>query len=524
MGCPQRDTPTGNDLKLQDPFSKDKRWLPWIIFPGTLLVYLLFPSKNYYWDGIFFARVIEDVPGLSPSLFHPNHLLYNIVGYFLYRCSRTLGLNWRAVEVLQVANSVVSACTALLFFRILRRSLRSNYLAWSLTLLFAFSATWWKFSTDANAYILSVFFLLLAFYFVLPNAKPRPLLVAVIFSVSVLLHQLAVFSYPVLALGLWWQASSYPTKKRNLTVIQFCILAFALVFVAYVYCFYLISGTIDPARFARWVTSYSPDASFSFDALSNLGYTLRGHFRLFFSGRFPLLEGLLTPAIISLIGLLVVLLLVWLFLIIRGLKMAEWRNLKVPRGRCAKLAALWITIYIAFLFFWLPQNTFYRLFYLPAIVLLVGERLVAWGVSDSAKRSYRLALFVALMALANFLFFIFPYSHAEKYPPLSAALEMNRVWQPGTVVFYGSENSDNSLFQYFNPNTEWKPLPLFDQLDTELRTSYDSGREVWLEATAIDELNSISRGAKWFELHAQPNTLHERRDRGYNISFIKIVP
>jgi hypothetical protein len=63
-----------------------------------------------------------------------------------------------------------------------------------------------------------------------------------------------------------------------------------------------------------------------------------------------------------------------------------------------------------------------------------------------------------------------------------------------------------------------------DQLDTELRTTYDSGKEVWLEATAIDELNSISRGAKWFELHAQPNALHERRDRGYNIRFIKIVP
>ena len=512
-------------MKPADPFSKDNRWLPWIIFPGTLLVYLLFPSKNYYWDGIFFARVIEDVPGLSPSLFHPNHLLYNIVGYFLYRCSRTLGLNWRAVEVLQVANSVVSVCTALLFFRILKRSLRSNYLAWSLTLLFAFSATWWKFSTDANAYILSVFFLLLAFYFVLPSSKARPVLVAVLFSVAALLHQLAVFCYPVLALGLWWQASSSSAKRRIVTVIQFCILGFALVFGTYVYSFYLISGTIDPARFARWVTSYSPDASFSFNALNNLGYTLRGHSRLFFNGRFSLLRGLLTPVIIGLICILGALLLFWLFLMIRGLRNAKWPSLReVKRSRVAMLAMLWIVAYVVFLFFWLPQNTFYRLFYLPAIVLLLGEILAAWGVSDSGKRSYRLALFVVLMALANFLFFIFPYSHAEKYPPLSAALEMNKVWQPGTVVFYGGENSDNSLFQYFNPNTEWKPLPLFDQLDTELRTSYDSGREVWLEATAIDELNSISRGAKWLEQHAQASTLHKRRDRGYNIRFIKIVP
>ena len=512
-------------MRLSDPFTKNDRWLPWIVFPGILLVYLLFPSKNYYWDGIFFARVIEDAGGLSPSLLHPNHLLYNVVGYFLYKCARTLGLNWRAVEVLQVANSVVSMLTTLLLFRILQRSLKSNYLAWSLTLLFAFSATWWKFSTDADAYILSVFFLLLAFYFVLPNSKPSPLLVALLFSVAVLLHQLAVFCYPVLALGLWWQDSSSSSKNRIVTVIQFCILGFTLVFGAYVYSFYLSSGTINPARFARWVTSYSPDASFSFNALNNLGYTLRGHSRLFFNGRFSLLKGLLTPAITGLICILGALLLFWLFLIIRGLRNAKWPSLReVKRSRVAMLAVLWIVVYVVFLFFWLPQNTFYRLFYLSAIVLLLGEILAAWGVSDSEKRSYRLALFVVLMALANFLFFIFPYSHAEKYPPLSAALEMNRTWQPGTVVLYGSENSDNSLFQYFNRNTDWKPLPEVDQIDAELWKTYDSGKEAWLEATAIDQLKSTPAGAEWFARHAQPNTLHERRDRGYNIRFIKIAP
>ncbi len=516
---------TFEDLKLPDPFLKDNRWLPWIIFPGILLVYLLFPSKNYYWDGIFFARVIDDAVSHSPSLLHPNHLLYNFVGYFLYKCARALGLNWRALEVLQFANSVVSVLTAFLLFRILRRCLKSNYLAWTLTLAFSFSATWWKFSTDANAYIFSVLFLLLAFYFVLPSSKPRPVLVAVIFSAAVLQHQLAVFCYPVMALGLWWQSSSYPTKQRNLTVIQFCVLAFALVFGAYIYCFYLIAGTLDPARFARWVASYSPDASFSFNVLSNLGYTLRGHSRLFFSGRFALLEGLFTPVIVGLICLLIALLLLWFFLIIRGLRKARWPSFREAlHSRSAKLAVVWIAVYVVFLFFWLPQNTFYRLFYLPAIILLLGEILVSWGVSDAEKRSYRLALFVVLMALANFLFFVFPYSHAEKYPPLSAAVEMNKVWQPGTTVFYGSENSDNNLFQYFNRATEWKPLPEIAGLEAELRTTYDSGKEAWLESSAIDQLKKTPAGSEWFARHSQANTLHERRDRGYNIRFIKIVP
>ncbi len=93
--------------------------LSWIIFPAILLVYLLFPTKNYYWDGIFFARVIEDAPGFYPTLVHPNHLLYNVFGYVLYKLVKAVGLNWRAVEVLTVANCIVSVLTAFLLFRIL---------------------------------------------------------------------------------------------------------------------------------------------------------------------------------------------------------------------------------------------------------------------------------------------------------------------------------------------------------------------------------------------------------------------
>ena len=49
-----------------------------------------FPRKNYYWDGVFFARVIEAAPGFNFSLFHPNHLLYNAAGYVLYTMSRAV--------------------------------------------------------------------------------------------------------------------------------------------------------------------------------------------------------------------------------------------------------------------------------------------------------------------------------------------------------------------------------------------------------------------------------------------------
>src|SRR5207244_4222262 len=156
------------------------------------------PTRNYYWDGIDFAHTIETARGLDASLIHPNHLFYNVLGYVVFRALRAAGANLRAVQTLQIMNSVLSVLSAFVFFRILKTVLRSVYLTWCLTLLFCFSATWWKFSTDADAYIPSVLFLLISFYSVVREGRPRPLLTAVMFSISVCFHQIAVIFFPVL--------------------------------------------------------------------------------------------------------------------------------------------------------------------------------------------------------------------------------------------------------------------------------------------------------------------------------------
>lgn len=152
-----------------------------ILFIVTAAIYLLFPTRVYYWDGIVFAQTIEDAARLSPSLVHPNHLIYNFAGYFFYKLLRALGADIRALTALQILNSLLSALCARVLFSILLTTLRSFYFSICLTAMFAFSATWWKFSTDADAYIPSVLFLLISFYLVLPGRKPRPLLTAFTF-------------------------------------------------------------------------------------------------------------------------------------------------------------------------------------------------------------------------------------------------------------------------------------------------------------------------------------------------------
>jgi hypothetical protein len=490
------------------------RLITFAAFTGLFLIYIGFLSKNYYWDGVFFARVIEDAQGLSASLIHPNHLGYTLFGYLLYRGSEGLGFTVRAIYVLQVVSCIASVLSAYVLFTIARRYFRSLYLAWSLTFLFAFAATWWKFSVDADAYILSVLFLLVCFAMIMPGRKVRPLLLVVVFSLAVVFHQLAIFFYPVIVLGLFWQDENHGITAA----VKFAVGAFVTVFGTYCLFFYFASNTTDPVRFLRWITSYSPDVSFTFNLGSNLNSMLRSQRRVFFGGRLSLLRGFLNPWVIVLI---VTWFTVIVLMVIRFVQAARYkRERSMPLKRAlrsdpvAKLWLVWTVVYAIFLFFWLPQHTFYRLFYLPAIVLLIG-----WVISRYGRvHRHRLALFVAVMAFSNFLFSIFPTSYVQKNPSLALALEMNSVWQQGTVVYYATENADNNLFQYFNRGTVWKRLVSLSQLKSAL----SSTASVWLDTSAVDQIVNEPGGADWL---AQHETLRrELIDRAYRIRFIEVVP
>jgi hypothetical protein len=488
---------------------------PWILSLAVAAVYLLFPTKVYYWDGIAFAQAIEDASGPSVALAHPNHLLYNFAGYFFNRLLHGLDGNLRAITALQLLNSILSAGSATILCLILRATLRSTCFTW--TLLFAFSATWWKFSTDANAYIPSVFFLLVSFYLVLPDRKPRPLLLALTFFAAMCFHQLAAVAFPVFALGVYLQDGALSIRRRFVNTVVFTLVAFVLIVGTYTLVFYKATGSVEIARLLRWTASYSPDADTRFDFWSNLGYSLRGHVRLFFGGRLNLLRGLINPGVVLLIAVLAMTVLLLIFTVVWNLATLKrrWRGVRLlPRQKTVLLLALvWTIVYLGFLFFWLPQNTFYRLFYLPALIILLGIALTAIP-PVRGRRTFATALFVAAVGLANFLFLIYPFSHAEKYPPLEFALQMKQEWPPGTVVYYAAQNSDEALVRYFNPGTNWKLLPAEFRVD----------QNAWLETTAIDSLAKTAEGARWLQTHTRPESLRELNNGAYRVRFIQSLP
>jgi len=371
----------------------------------TAAIYLAFPTRVYYWDAIAIAQTIEDAGRLSPSLVHPNHLIYNFAGYLFCKLLRAFGADIRALTALQILNSLLSALCAGVLFTILLKTLRSFYFSICLTLFFAFSATWWRFSTDANAYIPSVLLLLISFNLVLPGRKPRPLLTALTFFVSMAFHQLAMLMLPVLALGVYLQDGPATLKRRALNAVYFSVVATALIAAAYGYLFYLASGSFDLAKLIRWTASHSPDADTKFGLWSNLQYSLSGHVRLFFGGRLNVLKNLLNPAIVVLLLCLLSAVLFFIFKVFRNLRAIKVR-LETRQKTVLLLSLLWTGVYVVFFYFWLPQNTFYRLFYLPALILVFGLALAS--VRNARAESRALLAFVIAMALANFIFLIYP--------------------------------------------------------------------------------------------------------------------
>ncbi|MDT4965580.1 MAG: hypothetical protein QOJ64_317 [Acidobacteriota bacterium] len=506
---------------------KSQLWLA-VMFFGILASYLLLLTTNYYWDGIFFAQVIEDAPGLDASLLHPNHLLYNVVGYLAFRLARILAPQARAVEVLQISNCIISAMTAYVLFRILRICFKSLYLSVTLTLLFAFSATWWKFSTDADSYILSVFFLLVSSYLILPSRKPKPFWLAVSFSLSMLFHQLAIFFFPVAVLGLLMQTHDEPMRHRLGSVLKFAFGALLVTLPMFCYSFYLVTGSWALKPFLLWITTFSPENGFTFNAWNNLGYTLRGHSRLFVGGRLSFLRDLMGPLMDTLVGFLFVIAGIFFYKLISNFKEVRIaaRTALTDDGRLKQLRILccvWIAVYLVFLFFFIPQNTFYRLFYAPAIIVLVGTFLAPYELSQQHMRRYRTALFVAMVIVANLTFSAYPYARVSTNPPLELALKMNQVWKPGTIVYFATWNSDNALVKYFNPSVTWVEANQ-KGLEAELGQSIRNGRPVWIDTTLIQRMQEIPEGKGWLETHTIHVPDYEVVNSKYRLQFFKINP
>jgi len=461
-----------------------------------LAAYLAFPTRNFYWDGVSFAIEIEK--NYPPSgLLHPNHLIYELWGAWLYDFFEWAGLPIRSLYLMQIANCVFAGLAVLLLYRCLRIQGYSSEHGVMAALTFGFSATWWKFATDADAYIPAVFLLLCAYLLLVLENRRTIWLAGLAHAVAMLFHELAIFFLPVALLLLW---------KRRTMIVAYCAAALAPVAIAYVWAY----QAAKPAEgFLRWLTSHSPDSGFSLNPLRDFAYTLRGTARLLFGGRLPdVVRNSVSAAACVLLACAVVAFLLY-----------AWRARPFLWSPPPSVLLLWVSVYAAFLFFWMPQNTFYRLFYLAPLVLILAMAL------DDAPQVHRAGfLFAAVLLLWNFLFLAYPESRAEFNVPLRFALAQHDAWPSGSAIVFHRFHPDLWTISYFNPQAAWMGLERADLSDMERDLAYarSQNKPLWVEQTAYEFVAGTAEGRKWLMEHERVDELLRFKDEKHEFVFHSI--
>ncbi len=144
-------------------------------------LYLAFPTCEYYWDGVNFAIQIETTRDWHKFL-SVHHLFYDFLGDAEYRLA---GAHTRVLYLLQWTNCIAGGVLLWVAYRLFRSfEVPAPNCAACIAIAGA-SATFWKFTTDVDSYILANLFFALT-YMALNRSPVR----------GALLHVFAMMMHP----------------------------------------------------------------------------------------------------------------------------------------------------------------------------------------------------------------------------------------------------------------------------------------------------------------------------------------
>ena len=469
-----------------------------LLVAAILLLYLLFPTRTHYWDGVLFSLYIEGVhKGLLPVgiLFHPNHLLYSALGYIVYKALLACGFSLRAITALQILNVVLSALSAWILFGFAKRLTRSMPAAAFCAILFAFGATWWRFSTDADSYVIALLFLLLTVRSV-AGKNPQLFPAALCQIAAMLFHELAVFAYVPVIVAIALDTRRTAAKRFWLG----CIYVFstaactaAIYLVAYQYS----DHAAYPSLFS-WVVSRSA-ASQTTHALKQFpGAYLLSYVKLFGGGKLSLIRDFFSAAEVLAFAICAACIGFAIYLF----RKPAAENATVVDVKAVRVLWAWLVPYALFFAWWEPASAFYKLFVWPPIVLSIGIY---------TRRHSRAMLTLAVgIAAWNFGAFIFPHSHASADPVLALAQQIDRGLPKNATVYYQVLDPDDWYLEYFAPGRRWVKLPSNPRAVSGLTGTSES--PVCLETTALDQAErgfglrlAIDPARRWDLVNRQHN-------------------
>ena len=494
-------------------------WMPtFLLFSGTLAVYWATRTQANTFDAVSYANQIAHLYPRTHDLhwlFHPHHLLFNALGYLLWRAAQGVGYTGGSLVVLQSLNATLGAGGVAVFYLTLRRLLqRSRWLPLLISLGLAFSFGYWLCASDGRVNMPSVFLMLCAFAVLCRTMPfPHPRLAAAVGALAggaVLFHESAGL-FVVVGLAGVLLAEDDPLLLPAAMKIQRRRMALAYLgaWAATVGLPYLAVGVLalhlhSVAAFRHWTSEYAELGWWwDFHVLHNLRLDLYAFRHAAFveppgkQGTFHL--GRHIP--VALKSLYFASLLGWLGAVYAFLAALPllWRS---HNRRMMIVCVLWIVVYTAFFTVWSPG---YFVFWVP--VLIPTAVMLALALAHYRARrgglaaNWLLGVWIVLYGLLNAQASLLPHLAPNSDPFRRIAADVRAHTQEGDVVLvagagdggpcevalpYFADREVISLHGLLTKSRNDKAAALFgtDGVQAQMDAALQSGRAVY----ALDEV------------------------------------
>lgn len=161
------------------------------LFPAILCIcYFIFPTQNADIDSWYYASCIK----YNKELINSHHLIFNVIALGFYHFLQFFSPNIEAISAINAMNALAASLSLLFSFKIFKQLDCNNINASIYTFFCGASFGFFRFATDAETYILPIFFSLLSTYYLIKNKNPFQLFLSALFSVlAVLTHQLHIW-------------------------------------------------------------------------------------------------------------------------------------------------------------------------------------------------------------------------------------------------------------------------------------------------------------------------------------------
>jgi hypothetical protein len=427
-------------------------WLPTgLLFFATLTVYWATRTQANAFDAVSYANQIAHLyprTGDARWLFHPHHLLFNALGYVLWRAARAVGYAGGSLVVLQSLNATLGAGGVAVFYLTLRRLLqRSRWLPLLISLGLAFSFGYWLCAADGRVNMPSLFLMLCAFAVLCRTMQtPQPRLAAAVGALAgaaALFHESAgLFVVVGLAGVLLAEDDSLLLPAAMRLRRRRMALAYLAAWAATVGLPYLSVGVLvlhlhSVAAFRHWANEYAELGWWwNFHILTNLGLDAKAFLHAAIAD-LPGRQGTLRVGRhipVALKSLYYATLIGWLGVVYAFLAALPllWRS---HNRRMVIVCVLWSVVYAAFFTVWNPG---YFVFWVPVLVptavmlalALAHYRARRGGLAANWLLGGWIALYAVLNAQAGFL----PHLAPNSDPFRRIAADVRAHTQAGDVV------------------------------------------------------------------------------------------